>query len=161
MAKPKPKEPMVPAYPITDEEVKEFDHRLRVWQKRLHLMNWRFSRGRRRPVANLADVRCYPEHRLVRYCVGRDWGSTPPEENAIEKLVVHELMHVRLNQMLDTAFKAKSYNEAVQGEEHDVIVVFEEVLVGMSRRIEKQDAEIAELKRQLETMKGTHGSQTA
>lgn len=149
----KKKEEMVPAYPITDEQVKEFDRVLKVWQKRLHLMNWRFARGRRRPAANLADVRCYPEHRLVRYCVGRDWGAQPPEENAIEKLVVHELMHVKLNQLLDLSFKRKSYDELVQGEEHDVIVVFEEVLVGMSTKMEELKAENAQLRKQLNALK--------
>lgn len=144
---------MVPAYPITDAEIKEFDRLLKVWQKRLHLMNWRFARGRRRPVANLADVRCYPEHRLVRYCVGRDWGAQPPEENAIEKLVVHELMHVRLNQLLEVSFKRKQYDDIVQGEEHDVIVVFEEVLSGMSRKMAQQAEEIADLRKQLNELK--------
>lgn len=154
------KEVMVPAYPITDPEVKTFDRLLKLWQKRLHLMNWRFARGRRRPVANLADVRCYPEHRLVRYCVGRDWGAQPPEEGAIEKLVVHELMHVRLNQLLEVCFKRRQYDDVVQGEEHDVIVVFEEVLVGMSREIAGRDEEIAALRKQIDELKkGAHGSQ--
>jgi hypothetical protein len=141
---------MVPAYPITDEQIAEFKHLVGVWQRRLHLMNWRMVKGRARPVANLAQVRVYPEHRLVRYAIGRDWGSDAPDETAMEKLVVHELLHVRLNQLLEICFKRKTYDEQVQGEEHDVIVVFEEVLVGMSREIESLKKQLAEAK------KGSH-----
>lgn len=142
------KQQMVPAYPITDEQCAEFNRLLKVWQKRLHLMNWRFARGRARPAANLADVRMYPEDRLVRYNIGRDWGSHEPDPSALEKLVVHELMHVRLNQLLEVAFKRRQYDEPVQGEEHDVIVVFEDILVGMSQKIEDLKAENAKLKQE-------------
>ena len=142
------KQQMTPAYPITDEQIAEFNRLLKVWQKRLHLMNWRLARGRARPTANLADVRMYPEDRLVRYNIGRDWGAHEPEPNAIEKLVVHELMHVRLNQLLEIAFKRRQYDEPVQGEEHDVIVVFEDILVGMSQEIEALKAENAKLKQE-------------
>jgi len=155
----KAKQKMEPAFPITESEIKEFDRLLRIWQKRLHLMNWRFARGKRRPVSDLADVKCYPEHRFVRYCIGRDWGNGPPGELEMEKLVVHELMHVRLNQMIDAAIAQRAYDETVQGEEHDVIVVFEEVLVGMSRKIEAQDAEIKALRKQVnELTKGQNAS---
>ena len=80
----------------------------------------------------------------------------------MEKLVVHELMHVRLNQLLDVSFKRKQYDEIVQGEEHDVIVVFEEVLVGMSRKIAERDEEIAKLRKQVDELKkGSHVVHTA
>lgn len=140
-----------PAYPITDAQVEEFQALLKAWRRKLHLMNWRFAMSRTRPVSDLASVKVYPEHRLVRYAVGRDWGSHPPEPDAVERLVVHELLHVRLNQLLDVAFRERDYTEAVQGEEHDVISVLEEVLVGMS-------LEIAELRRQLAEKRKTHDS---
>jgi len=62
-------------------------------------------------------------------------------------------MHVRLNQLLEVAFKRRQYDETVQGEEHDVIVVFEEVLSAMSRKMAQQAEEIADLRKQLDKLR--------
>lgn len=136
-----------PEYPITDEQVTEFQRLVGVWRKRLHLMNWRIHKTRRRPAAHLAEVQMYPEHRLARYSVGRDWGSEPPDKDSVERTVIHELLHVRFNQMLDAAMREQEYNEVVQGEEHDVIVALEETLSAMTREIEELKRELGEAKK--------------
>lgn len=137
-----------PDHPITDEQVAEFVRLVHVWQRRLHLMNWRIVKGRARPASAYADVRTYPEHRLARYSIGRDWGANPPDPDMIEKIVIHELMHIRLDNLLEAAFKERSYTKKVEAEEHDVILVFEDVLAGMSREIAELKAENAALKQE-------------
>lgn len=128
-----------PAHPITDDDVRRFDELVQVWRTRLRLTDWRLARGRGRPAANLAEVIIEPEHRLVRYRVGRDWGAQPPGAGLLEQTVIHELLHVRFTQMLDAAMEERQYNERVKGEEHATVIALSELIYELA-------AEIATLK---------------
>ena len=134
-----------PEHPITDEQVTQFVALMKEWQRKLHLMNWRIVRGRRRPKSDIANVSLYPEHRMVRYEIGRQWGDDPGP-NDVEEAVVHELMHVVLSPVIDAAIKAQKYDETVIGEEHAVITVFEKLLTEMSTRIRALEGENAALR---------------
>lgn len=131
--------------PITDEDVARFRELLAEWRGRLHLKSWRFVKGRRRPSDDIANVSIYPEHRMVRYEIGKTWGEDPGP-NDIEETVVHELMHVVLSPLIDAALKSDKYDEAVVGEEHAVITVFEQLLSEMSSRIRALEGENAALR---------------
>ena len=132
-------------HPITDADVARFRELLAEWRSRLHLKSWRFVKGRRRPSGDIANVSIYPEHRLVRYEIGKSWGDEPgPAE--VEEAVIHELMHVVLSPLIDAALQAKKYDDKVTGEEHAVITVFEQLLSEMSSKIRALEGENAALR---------------
>lgn len=134
-----------PEHPITDAQATEFVALMKEWQRRLHLMSWRIVRGRRRPHNDIANVSIYPEHRMVRYEIGRQWGDDPGP-NGVEEAVVHELMHVVLSPVIDATIKAGKYDETVIGEEHAVITVFEKMLTEMVSKIRALEGENAALR---------------
>jgi len=108
-----------PEHPITDEEVAEFKRLVDVWVKRLHITGWRVRMGRRRPTASLAEVEMFEEDRMARIHVGRDWGSNAPKEGELEKVVIHELLHIMLYDLADLA--EQHDEERVKGVEHALI----------------------------------------
>jgi hypothetical protein len=122
-----------PEHPITPEQVEEFARLLKVWQERLHLTSWRVAKGRRRPTASLAEVEMFPDDRLARVHVGRDWGANPGNMEDLEKVVIHELLHILL---FDLARLAE-YGEgapAVAGVEHAIIVPLTETLHKLTKQ---------------------------
>lgn len=122
----------VPEHPITPEQVDEFVRLMKVWQDRLHLGSWRIAKGRRRPAANLAEVETYPDDRLARVHVGRDWGANPGTMEDVEKVVIHELLHVLLYDLAALAEKGDA--EKVNGVEHAVIVPLTETLFKLANK---------------------------
>jgi len=124
------KEPM---YPITAEQAEAMKFYIEKWQKMLHLMHWRIRVGRKRPVASLAEVEIFKEDHLARVHIGRDWGSNPPKEGDPEKTIIHELLHVLLYDLADSAEKHNS--DTVAGLEHAVIVPLTETLYALHKQI--------------------------
>lgn len=121
----------VPEHPITDEERAEFKRLIPIWQKRLHLGNWRIFVGRKRPANCLAEVEVKPADRLALIHVGRDWGSDAPFEGELEETVIHELLHVLL---YDLATLAEEADEEKAGAfEHAAIVPLAKALLKLSQ----------------------------
>lgn len=103
---------------LTPEQDAEFDRLLAVWQRRLNLLDWRIERGTGRAPGALASVTPDFGARLATYRTGAGWTSTSSE--AIEAIVVHELLHVELAELLHlTAAKADA--DTLESAEHRVI----------------------------------------
>jgi hypothetical protein len=115
--------------------VNQFKELVPYWQKKLHLMNWRIVIGRRRPSASLAEVEVFTDHMIARIHIGRDWGNNPPKEGDLEKVVIHELLHVLLWHLAELAEKTDS--EKVAGVEHAIIIPLAETLYELEHQKEK------------------------
>lgn len=121
-----------PMHPITPEQVAEFERLIPVWQERLGLHSWRIAKGRKRPAANLAEVEFFPDDRLARIHVGRDWGSSPGSPQELETVVIHELLHILLYDLANMAEEADE--DKVHGVEHAVIVPLADALYKLSKK---------------------------
>jgi len=120
-----------PEFPITPEEVVEFERLIKVWQKRLHLDGWRIHKGRRRPVSSLAEVEFSPADKQAKIHIGRDWGAGPPDPDELEETVVHELLHVLLHDLANLAEEADE--DKVHEYEHAVIVPLAKTLIKLAK----------------------------
>lgn len=121
-----------PEFPITPEQVAEFRRLLPIWIDLLQLGDWRIKITRKRPTASHAQVEIYSEDRLARISIGRDWGSNPPEENELEEVLVHELLHIKLYDLAHMAEKQDA--SATAALEHAVIIPMAKALVKLRNK---------------------------
>lgn len=121
-----------PEFPITQEDIAKFKKLIPIWQERLHLKDWRIIVVKRRPVSTLAEVVFEPDHRVVKFAIGRDWGSNPPAEDEVERIVIHELLHIRCYELAQLAEVGNK--EEVVGAEHLLIVPLTETLLALSKK---------------------------
>lgn len=112
---------------LTPEQDAEFDRLVGVWQRRLNLMDWRIERAPGRAPGALASVSPNFGARLAAYRTGLGWTNASP--SAIEAIVVHELLHVALAELLHmTAAKADA--DVLESAEHRVINTMVKLLTG-------------------------------
>jgi len=118
-----------PQNPLSDEDVVKFDGYMHFWLQVLNLKDWRVIRSKARST-NLAEVQIFPEHRLVRYKVGKDWGNTPITEQSLSTTALHECLHILFDPMLRIAAESEDvgHDLKVLEAEHAVIAVLEKIL---------------------------------
>lgn len=124
----KKKEP--PQNPVLDHHVEQFDEYIKKWRELLNLRNWRVSRAKKREQRNMAALLSVEhEHKLARYAVGMDFGSHAVNQESLESTALHELLHLLLRPLIDTAISEGEHNDRLLEEEHSVIVVLEQLLL--------------------------------
>lgn len=111
---------------LKPEHLVKFDEFIQKWRVKLNLQNWRVEKSTGTTKA-MAEVFIAPEDRLASYRVGRNFGSTPVTDHALEQTAVHELLHVMLREYQD-AVKSGS-DEFTMAAEHSIITVLEHLLV--------------------------------
>lgn len=137
-----------PENPFLPEHHTLFDKLVARWQKRFNLVDWRIVKKPGK-TSNAAEVFQFePSHRLVRYRLGGDNGAEKVDADSLEELAIHEMLHVRFNDMIDAAIEDEEYSERVVKEEHAVIVVLQKLLL-----------RLAQLERELEERKKSDGSE--
>jgi len=125
---PKKKDP--PQNPVGDEDLEKFDQFMEKWRTLLNLRNWRVLRAKKREVKNMAALLSVEhEHKLARYSVGLDFGSSKVTDESLESTALHEMLHLLLRPLLDTAMAETEHNDTVLEEEHSVIIVLEQLLL--------------------------------
>ena len=119
-----------PANPVKPSDVDAFATLVHEWQQRLNLMDWRIVQSPKRSRGSCAEVsRRDLAARLATYRIGENFGAEPVTELTIERTVVHELLHVFLYELVETARDPHASEDALEAAEHRVVNVLEKLLV--------------------------------
>ena len=103
-----------------------FDAFIAKWQAKFSLGDWRIERGNKQAKNAMASVEFNPPARLAVYRLG-DFGAEEITPASLEACVVHELLHVLLFDLIQTA-SGKSTDEELEAAEHRCINVLEKLL---------------------------------
>jgi hypothetical protein len=111
----------------TLEQVDYFFNQVAIYQVRLNLQDWRIEpSGVPAGKGCMADVGIMPEDKLAVISLGKDWGNYPINEKTLASTAMHELLHVFLRPLVDSA---RSRDEsAIDGAEHSIVVLLEKLL---------------------------------
>lgn len=109
---------------LTPEENTLFDERIRYWQDRLGLNDWRIERGRRKTTA-MASVKVSYGDRMAAYVTG-DFGSADVAKS-IDSTALHEVLHVLLAEVIHVNH-ATTDEELRASAEHRVVTTLEKLL---------------------------------
>lgn len=94
----------------------------------LNLADWRIVKDDK-PSTNMAEVfRFEDEHKLVRYRLGSDFGRTKVTSESLEDTAVHEMLHIRLHDLIRAVAGYGEESSEVTKAEHEVIVVLTPLL---------------------------------
>lgn len=116
---------------LTPEDYEFFDRCVEKWRDKLGLVDWRIERSTKPARGCLAEVKWDVEQRSVSYRVNPKWRVRAVTPELIEKTALHEMLHVRLHDLITLASENSDVNsEAVRNAEHAIINVFESLLVG-------------------------------
>ena len=99
---------------------------VKKWQAKLSLGDWRIEQGIKPAKHAMASVEFNPAARLCTYRLG-DFGAEQITEKSLEATVIHELLHVLLFDLIQTATN-KHTDEELEAAEHRVINVLEQIL---------------------------------
>lgn len=115
---------------LTPDDVAEFGKHLREWQGKLGLMGWRIVQSPIPAKKSMAEMDKWDwPQRQVTCRVGLDWKSTPVTSGTLEQTAVHELLHVLLYELKQTAQEPGISDEDLRSIEHGVINALERLLV--------------------------------
>ena len=103
-----------------------FDAFIAKWQSKFSLGDWRIERGNKPAKNAMASVEFNPPARLCVYKLG-DFGAEAVTPASLEATVIHELLHVLLFDLIQTA-SGKSTDEELEAAEHAVVNVLEKLL---------------------------------
>ena len=112
--------------PLSPELEAEFDRLMVAWQARLNLQDWRIERIPGRAPGALASVSPEFAARLAAYRTGLGWQN--PTLADVEAIVVHELLHVALAELLHLT-TSKADADVLESAEHRVINTLVKLLV--------------------------------
>lgn len=113
----------------TKEQADRFHQYMLYWQEVLSLGDWRVERtSRAASKGAMADVTFDDEARMVTYRLG-DWAGTEINERSLKETALHEMLHVRLHDLLALAQDRAATADQVGVAEHGVINVLERLLM--------------------------------
>jgi hypothetical protein len=115
---------------MTDADIEAFRKALDTWQERMGLKDWRivFSPKRAKNVMAQMDKWNWSQ-RQVTCRIGLDWMATPVTEVTITQTAVHELLHVLLYELIQSARNPSITDDDLASIEHRVINTLEVLLV--------------------------------
>ncbi len=115
---------------VTEAHAEQFDEYIRKWQTLLNLRDWRIVRDPKRERQFMAVLLSVEhEHKLAKYRIGSDFRSQKVTPEALESTALHELLHLLLRPMLDTAMADGEHSNAVAEYEHAALIVLEGLLM--------------------------------
>ena len=112
---------------VSESDAVLFDGFVNDWKARLNLADWRIERGSKPAKAAMASVEFNPPARLVTYRLG-DFGAEDITPHSLEKTAIHELLHVFLYDLIQTA-SGKATDEELEAAEHRIINILESLLI--------------------------------
>jgi hypothetical protein len=116
---------VTPANRLTPEQDALFDERMRYWQNRLGLNDWRVERGSRK-TSNMAQVKRYPVDRLAVYATG-PFRNVPATPESIDSTARHEMLHVLLAELVHVVAQTED-GDLQMAAEHRVVNTLEKLL---------------------------------
>jgi hypothetical protein len=117
-----------PLSPVDEDDKALFDERVKYWQERLGLNDWRIVRSKKKKTTAMAEIFSRDAHqRVADYGVGNDWVSEPVTPVSIDKTAMHEVLHVFLEGLIQAAVDHGQGNETL-AEEHRIIHILERLL---------------------------------
>jgi hypothetical protein len=120
-----------PDNPVKQSDVDAFTIYVHRWQRELNLMDWRIVQSPKRSTGSCAEVNKFNlPGRLATYRIGENFGIEPVNEKNLERTALHELLHIFLHELIETAKDVNNVSqEALDACEHRVIHVLEQLLV--------------------------------
>lgn len=113
---------------LTPEQADVFHVYMRKWQTKLSLGDWRVEHGTKpAPKGAMACIELDEQARLAVYRLG-DFGNQPITDRILEETAIHELLHVRLRDLVCAAEDRDE--DLIEAQEHRVINVLEQLLYG-------------------------------
>ena len=113
--------------PVSAENALLFDSYIIKWQAKLNLNDWRIERGSLPAKNAMASVEFNDPARLATYRLG-DFGAEAITPVSLEKTAIHELLHIMLHDLIETA-QDKFEPDQLEAAEHRVINLFEKILL--------------------------------
>lgn len=117
-----------PANPLSDDDKELFDGMFRRWCEIMNLGDWRLVRLEKPSTAMAEITEQDTANRIVRYKIGKDFGTHKVTLQSIEDTAIHEALHVRFHEMLEAAYEDGEYSPRVIAAEHGTIVVLAPLL---------------------------------
>ncbi len=114
-----------------EQQAKQFDEFVRLWQRVLNLQDWRIEKGIKPARGAMASVECDSPARLAIYRLG-DFGAEEITPSSLSHTALHEVLHIFLYELISAAQDQKSTPEQLESAEHRVINVLERVLGGLN-----------------------------
>ena len=100
------------------------------WQERFALTDWRLTvserRARRKVMAEVAAQDL--EQRMVTIRLGKSFAPHPVNDDTLNQTACHEMLHVLLHELIETAKKDPEDEDVLRSAEHRVINVLERLL---------------------------------
>lgn len=118
-----------PDHMLTDDDVAVFWEAVAHWQERLGLQDWRITQSMRPPAGAIAMVDKWDwKARQVRCRLNRNWKGEEPTTQALAATALHELLHVLLHHLIETAKDPRASDDDLASSEHAVINKLERLL---------------------------------
>lgn len=123
MAKPAPN-------PVTPEDADLFSDRVKHWQHVLGMHDWRIAvQARRASRKVMAEVAKFDlEQRSASIRLGKDWSGEAVTPDMLDKTALHEVLHVFLYELIETAKVQDQPDDVIGSAEHRVINLLEQLL---------------------------------
>lgn len=121
-----------PKNQLTKEHNEKFDLYVRKWLLLLNMNDWRFVRHST-PSASMAEIsKISMTDRLAHYRVGKDFGETEVNDESLENIALHEVLHVFLAPLIYEVIAYKEENKWTMEKEHSIIIVLARLLTKLS-----------------------------
>lgn len=102
---------------------------VKKWQIKLNLGDWVINYPKSKAQKDaMADVDCDRVNRMVSIRLGSN-GWSGADDHRIEGTAVHELLHVRLRDLVELAKDPNTSEDTLMASEHQVVVVLEALLL--------------------------------
>lgn len=126
-----------PPNPVTPQGRDCFILRVREWQDKLNLNDWRIEPSDSPAAkANAAEINKFDlKARLATYRVGADFGAMAVTDMSIEQIACHEVLHVFLHELLQFAQEPGADAADIDSAEHRVINTLVHLLVPMAEPV--------------------------
>jgi len=123
------KAPKPPDNMLSDEDVAIFWGALNHWQEKLGLQDWRITHSMLPKPGALAcmDKWDWPQ-KQVRCRLSRNWKAEKVSVESLAATALHELLHVLLHPLIESAKDPRTLAEDLQASEHAVINKLERLL---------------------------------
>jgi hypothetical protein len=119
-----------PANPVSPEDAAFFGECVRRWQHVLGMHDWRIAVQERRASRKvMAEVSKFDlEQRSASIRLGKDWSGEAVTPEMLDKTALHEVLHIFLHELIETAKVDGQHDDVIGSAEHRVINLLEQLL---------------------------------
>jgi hypothetical protein len=116
--------------PVNEEGAAKFAAYVATWREVLSLGDWRIAVSEKRSSRKvMAEVCKFDlEQRSATIRLGKDFGNVPVNEETLKETALHEVLHIFLYELVQTAMDEGEDSNKVGSAEHRCINVLEKLL---------------------------------